>query len=402
MVLRSPSAGRPGRSIPGTSASAPRYARGELLSLVEPLLQVLERRERDGGVELRHPGVEADEPAVVVARVPVVAPDPAPLREQIVVRRDEPPFAGDDDLRRRQAEHLGVAEAADLCAAVPRAERVGGVEEQPQAVAPRRSSAAPRRRRACRRCGSPGSPRCCMPTARSHRVRRQRQGVGVDVGERPAADRSTATACAVAANVNDGTITSPVSSAARSTSISPAVHEDDGDAVTDPEVVARRAPRSVARTDRSSGPAREDLLDVLGTDPGSRTRGRAKGSPSGNSGGACECGQGVGSDMAFIDLLICRRIMLWSACRRRERGLSAEEEDAPGDPRSGRSRRRWRCPPRPAASRQRPPARRTPPPIASSARWSATGSPAEPPARRRNVHGHPSGPGSGIRIGGWS
>ena len=175
-------------------------------------------------MELGHPGVQTHEPAVVVAGVPVVAPDPAPLGEQIVVRRDQAALGGHDDLRRREAEHLGVAEPADLRAAVRRAERVGRVEEEPEAVALRDVAQSPRRRTACRRCASRGS-RTCAPRSPARpnpgrasavpgRCRRT-------TGRRP----FQSTAWAVAANVNDGTITSPESSDARSTSISPVVHD---------------------------------------------------------------------------------------------------------------------------------------------------------------------------------
>ena len=65
-----------------------------------------------------------------------------------------------------------------------------------------------------------------MPTARSHRGRGDsvsvRGSTSAKTGRRP----FHSTACAVAANVNDGTMTSPDSSDARSTSISPAVHDD--------------------------------------------------------------------------------------------------------------------------------------------------------------------------------
>ncbi len=68
IVLRSPSV-TTGNVIPGTSARAP-VCGGELLPLVQPLLQILERPEAHGRMELRHPGVQADEPAVVVAGLP--------------------------------------------------------------------------------------------------------------------------------------------------------------------------------------------------------------------------------------------------------------------------------------------------------------------------------------------
>ena len=50
--------------------------------------------------------------------------------------RDEPAFAGDEHLGRREAEHLGVAEPADRAAVGERAERVRGVEDDRDAARP--------------------------------------------------------------------------------------------------------------------------------------------------------------------------------------------------------------------------------------------------------------------------
>ena len=78
--------------------------------------------------------VQAGEASVVVAGVAVVASDAQRLGERRVVRRDEPAFTGDERLGGREAEDLGGAERAERNAIGRRAERVGGVEDDRDAV----------------------------------------------------------------------------------------------------------------------------------------------------------------------------------------------------------------------------------------------------------------------------
>jgi len=87
-------------------------------------------------VQLRHTRVQPDEAGVVVPGVAVVPADAAALGEDVVIGGDDAALAGDQHLGRREAEHLGVAEPADHGGAATRAEGVGGVEEQPDPVAP--------------------------------------------------------------------------------------------------------------------------------------------------------------------------------------------------------------------------------------------------------------------------
>ena len=94
----------------------------------EALIETGERLERDGGVQLRLPRVEPDEPGVVVAGIAVVAPDAHGGGEVGVVGRDEATFTGDDDLRRAHAEDLDRAERSHSPVASRRAEGVGRVE----------------------------------------------------------------------------------------------------------------------------------------------------------------------------------------------------------------------------------------------------------------------------------
>ena len=82
------------------------------------LKKVLERRERNCGVRLRHAAIEPQELRVVVASVRVVATDLNVVREVRVVRGDQPTLARDQRLGRREAEDGRVAELRDRRARV--------------------------------------------------------------------------------------------------------------------------------------------------------------------------------------------------------------------------------------------------------------------------------------------
>ena len=100
----------------------------------EQSVESSERLERHGGVELRHARVEPGELGVVVARIAVVASDPKPLGNRVVVRGDETAFARDKNLCRCETEYLGRAEPTDRYPACGCAQRMCGIEDQRHAV----------------------------------------------------------------------------------------------------------------------------------------------------------------------------------------------------------------------------------------------------------------------------
>jgi hypothetical protein len=69
-------------------------------------------------VELWQPPVEAREGAVIVTVVPILAADAHLLCQVIVIGRDDPAFARDQQLCGRQTINLGVALSADRAAPV--------------------------------------------------------------------------------------------------------------------------------------------------------------------------------------------------------------------------------------------------------------------------------------------
>ncbi len=77
-----------------------------------------------------------DEERVVVAGIAVLATDDDALGERVVVGRDDPALAGDQQLGGRRAEHLGQTLAADRRAVAQGAEAVGRVVDD---VTPRRA-----------------------------------------------------------------------------------------------------------------------------------------------------------------------------------------------------------------------------------------------------------------------
>jgi hypothetical protein len=190
-------------------------------------------------MELGHPSIQADEPTIVVTRIAIIASDATPLRKGRVVRRDQTTFTSDHHLRGRETEHFCIAKSADALAAAYRSEGVRGVEDETKAVAPSDAD---------ERLGLTG-------VAKIAEVRTP-IALDTDSGERVRVSGSTsaktgrkpfhATACAVAANVKDGTMTSPERSRARRTSIRPAVHDDTATQCRTPRYSAAR--RSSSRT----------------------------------------------------------------------------------------------------------------------------------------------------------
>jgi hypothetical protein len=102
----------------------------ELVPVCDPLVEALQGGQCNSGVQLGHPGVEPREAAVVVAGVAIVPAEADRLGERGIVRGDQPPFTGHDDLGGAQAEHLGRAEAADRPTAPPTPEGVRGVVDE--------------------------------------------------------------------------------------------------------------------------------------------------------------------------------------------------------------------------------------------------------------------------------
>ena len=155
-------------------------AAGELGRALEVLVELGERLERDRGVQLRHPGVQADEARVVVAGVAVVAPDADRRRRRRhgSWRRGRP--RRDHHLGRAHAEHLGVAEAAD------RHGRRGGRRRRGR----RRTRPARRARRRGRSTSSTahGAPNTCVastaprPSSIAARAGRRRRRAGTTPG----------------------------------------------------------------------------------------------------------------------------------------------------------------------------------------------------------------------------
>ena len=96
----------------------------ELVAPPDPLVEAMEGLQRDGGMNLGHPGVEAHEPAVVVPRIGVVSPDPALLCQEVVVRGDDASLGGHQDFGRRQAEHLRISERTEVSTLMRGTERV--------------------------------------------------------------------------------------------------------------------------------------------------------------------------------------------------------------------------------------------------------------------------------------
>ena len=99
--------------------------------VVEPR-KALEAEQRARFGEAR---VETDEERVVGARIAVFATDDDALGERVVVGRHNAALAGDQELGRRGAEHLGQALAADRRAVAQGAEAVGRVVDDRQVAA---------------------------------------------------------------------------------------------------------------------------------------------------------------------------------------------------------------------------------------------------------------------------
>lgn len=199
-------AGTSGNPKPGMSPRGVVVKGRQRVPPIDPLLEPVQGGQGHGRVELGHPGVQPHEPAVVVDGVAVVPAHPAPLRQHVVVGGDDPPFSRHQDLGGRKAEHLRVAERADGCASMPGPEGIGGVEEQPmpqcRAIVASSSTAQ----------GVPKVWVAKMAEVRTPTARATAWGDSVRVAGSISAKTGRkpfqATACAVAANVNEGT-TSP-------------------------------------------------------------------------------------------------------------------------------------------------------------------------------------------------
>ena len=109
-------------------------AGGDRLPAGGVALELGELDEPDRGGEVGHPEVVAEHLELVARPHPLVAVEPQPVGQPVVVGRDEAALGGRHVLRRVQAERA-VPEAAGLPAAERRAVRLAGVLDDGQAVA---------------------------------------------------------------------------------------------------------------------------------------------------------------------------------------------------------------------------------------------------------------------------
>ena len=198
------------------------------------------------------------------------------------LRGDEPALAGDERLGRREAEHLGVAEAADRPAVGERAERVGGVEDDRDAARP-----APMLDDAlgvARRAEDVRREQRCRPVEAARPRGRGRSGTSPGRTRRTRASRPFhATACADAENVKLGSTTGPgrPSVSACTTSIRPEVHELTATTCATPRRSAMRSSSSA-----TSGPFVSMPLSYDGFEPAPDPFERRAGRPGEGQAGA--------------------------------------------------------------------------------------------------------------------
>src|SRR5437879_6458811 len=79
--------------------------------------------------DLAHLTVRADVDHVVESRKTEVLHQPDLPRQLVVVGDDGAPFKGVEELRRMEAEYLGISEPSDHAPAVGTSERMGGIKE---------------------------------------------------------------------------------------------------------------------------------------------------------------------------------------------------------------------------------------------------------------------------------
>ena len=113
-----------------------------LLPLRGPAEHLGELDAADGGVQVSHAGVEADDLVLVLLLHALVAQQPELVLDAGVRRRDHAALAGGHVLRRVQAEHGEGAEAADLFAVEACSVRLGCVLDR--AASPRSAASRPR------------------------------------------------------------------------------------------------------------------------------------------------------------------------------------------------------------------------------------------------------------------
>ncbi len=100
----------------------------------DQVVDLVQQRQADRGVELAHLRVDAQAGDLIDAGDAVIAHQSDLIRQSGVMGRHGAAFQGVEDLRRVKAEDLRVAEPADRPTAMRGAERVRGVEDQVQAA----------------------------------------------------------------------------------------------------------------------------------------------------------------------------------------------------------------------------------------------------------------------------
>ena len=235
-------------------------------------------------MQLRHPGVQADEARVVVAGVAVVAPDADRARRRRPVGGDEAALAAIITLVGLMLNTSASPKPPIGTSPCERAEGVGGVEDdRDAALGAERVDVLDGARRAEHVRREHGAE--AVLGRGPGRRRRRRAGTTPDrTRRRPDAARSTRTAWADAEKVKLGSTTGPSGSSARSTSMSPAVHDDTATTWRTPSLAAALASSSSTSGPFVSRPFSYDVSKRATTRSSAGSGGRTSGIPSGNAG----------------------------------------------------------------------------------------------------------------------
>ena len=104
----------------------------DLCNGISPLrLRIDERKatQCERGVELRHARVNAQPFWVIRADIAIIAHGPDCFRKPGIARGDQPAFAGNQELGRRERKYLCISEGTNRSPAIGAAEGMGGVED---------------------------------------------------------------------------------------------------------------------------------------------------------------------------------------------------------------------------------------------------------------------------------